>query len=56
MTPFLERLVGTRAGVWLPLVLHWGWEADDDFAALRVLADLLAPVATDWTEFLAAAG
>lgn len=55
MTSPLAQLLAARPAVWLPLVLHWGWEADEDFVALRALAESLAPVATDWREFLAAA-
>ena len=55
MTQAVERLLAERPAVWLPLVLHWGWEADEDLVALRGLAEALAPVASDWKELLAAA-
>jgi peptidoglycan/xylan/chitin deacetylase (PgdA/CDA1 family) len=55
MTQALERVVAERPAVWLPLVLHWGWEADEDLVALRGLAETLAPVASDWKDLLAAA-
>lgn len=50
----VRRLVDAEPGVWVPIVLHTGWEADDDFAALEELATALAPVASDWSDFLSA--
>jgi predicted deacetylase len=54
--PALERLAATRPGVWLPVVLHWGWEADDGWEPLERLAELLAPLAVGWDEFIEMAG
>jgi predicted ATP-grasp superfamily ATP-dependent carboligase len=42
-------------GGWVPIVLHMGWEIDDDYAALRALARRVAPYAASWDELLAAA-
>ncbi|HVY96482.1 MAG TPA: DUF2334 domain-containing protein [Solirubrobacterales bacterium] len=42
------------AGIWAPVTLHWGWELDDDFAALRDLCGVLARQAADWRDLLAA--
>lgn len=42
------------AGTWIPIVLHWGWEARDDFAGLRRLLDVIAPCAAGWSDFLGA--
>jgi hypothetical protein len=46
----IERAPGT----WIPIVLHSGWEVDDDFASLRRLAELIAPYTASWETFLAA--
>lgn len=50
----IERMSELGAALWAPITLHWGWEQRDDFAALRRLCTLLAGVAVDWAEFLAA--
>jgi peptidoglycan/xylan/chitin deacetylase (PgdA/CDA1 family) len=50
--PALDALAG-RA-LWVPIVLHWGWEADRGFADLRALATALARLAAPWERFLAA--
>lgn len=42
------------AGLWTPVVLHWGWESDAGFDQLKRLADLLARWAVPWPRFLAA--
>ena len=49
-----RRLIGAEAALWAPVVLHWGWEADEDFEALRRLLAAIAPYAAGWEEFLAA--
>jgi hypothetical protein len=36
----------------VPIVLHMGWEIDDQFAALRRLATRIAPYAVSWEDFL----
>jgi hypothetical protein len=53
--PAVESLIDQEIGTWVPIVLHMGWEVDDDFAALRRLAGRIAPYAASWDEFLAAA-
>ncbi len=40
---------------WIPVVLHMGWEIDDNYAALRRLARRLAPHAASWEDLLASA-
>jgi hypothetical protein len=50
--PALERL-GRRA-LWVPVVLHWGWETDRGLGDLRALAAVLGDLATRWQDFLAA--
>jgi hypothetical protein len=52
--PAARRLVERRIGVWAPIVLHWGWEAQDDYAALARLLDVIAPHAAHWEQFLEA--
>lgn len=46
--------IGRGAGTWIPIVLHWGWEVEDDFAGLRRLLDVIAPCTARWDDFLAA--
>jgi predicted ATP-grasp superfamily ATP-dependent carboligase len=53
--PAAQAMIDGQAGGWIPIVLHMGWELDDDFAALRQLAKLLAPYAASWEDLLAAA-
>jgi hypothetical protein len=48
--PAIERLIEREAAPWMPVVLHWSWEIEDDFAQLRELAKLMAPFATAWNE------
>jgi hypothetical protein len=48
----VERVIERQVGTWVPVVLHMGWEIDDDFAALRRLAERIAPYAASWGEFL----
>jgi Uncharacterized protein conserved in bacteria (DUF2334) len=52
--PAARRLIEQRCGLWLPIVLHWGWEADDGFSELQRLVELIAPYASPWEDFLAA--
>jgi len=48
-----RRLIDARAALWCPIVLHWGWEAEEDWAALQRLLATIAPYAAHWDEFLA---
>jgi peptidoglycan/xylan/chitin deacetylase (PgdA/CDA1 family) len=52
--PAVQHAVETACGLWIPIVLHWGWEADAGWSELEQLAGALAPYAADWQEFLAA--
>jgi hypothetical protein len=50
----VERLAAIGAALWAPATLHWGWEMEDDLAALRRLCATLEGRAADWRGFLAA--
>jgi hypothetical protein len=52
--PAVQRMIERGGGLWTPVVLHWGWEAEEGFSELERLAALIAPYATDWEEFTAA--
>jgi hypothetical protein len=51
--PAIEELVRREVGVWVPIVLHPGWEARPG-SALERFAEAVAPYAASWSEFLAA--
>jgi hypothetical protein len=51
--PMAERMIDLAPGTWIPIVLHTSWEQGDDFAALRRLAERVAPFAASWDDFLA---
>jgi len=48
----LPRAIERSAGRWLPLVLHWGWEADAGWGELERLVELIAPYAAPWGDLL----
>jgi Uncharacterized protein conserved in bacteria (DUF2334) len=50
----VEHLVERGAGLWVPVVLHWGWEAETDFSDLEFLVDRISPHAARWEDFHAA--
>lgn len=50
----VERLIARGPGVWVPVTLHLGWEADHGWSALEHLASRIAPYSSDWREFLSA--
>ena len=50
----VDRAVAARPGVWIPVVLHWSWEADQGFGDLQRLASKLAGYASPWDELRAA--
>ena len=50
----VDRSVAARPGVWIPVVLHWSWEADQGFGDLQRLARKLSGHARPWDELLAA--
>ncbi len=49
--PALERVAEWAAGLWVPVVLHWGWEAQAGWGDLERLAERLAPYAAAWEDF-----
>jgi len=52
--PAVRALRERGADLWTPIVLHWGWEADDGWTALEELCAELGADARPWDEFLAA--
>jgi hypothetical protein len=52
--PAAQRLIERRMALWVPVALHWGWEADEDWTALERLLAAIAPYTAHWDEFLAA--
>jgi hypothetical protein len=50
--PAVERLIEREAAIWVPIVLRWGCEIDDDLAEFTRLAKLAAPIARSWHELL----
>ncbi len=49
-----RALQQTRGPRLIPVVLHWGWEADREWAELERLAELIAPRTLPWQDFLGA--
>jgi hypothetical protein len=49
--PALERAIERATGLWVPVVLHWGWEMQDGWGDLERLADRIAPYAAGWEDF-----
>jgi hypothetical protein len=49
--PAIERSIERAAGLWVPVVLHWGWEMQAGWEDLERLADRIAPYAAGWEEF-----
>jgi Uncharacterized protein conserved in bacteria (DUF2334) len=54
IAPAVERAIAQRTGLWQPIAMHWGWEADAGWRGLETLAEVLAPYAARWEDFLAA--
>lgn len=50
----LPQAVEHGAGLWLAVVLHWGWEYESGWAELEELVGELAPYAAHWEDFLSA--
>jgi Uncharacterized protein conserved in bacteria (DUF2334) len=54
--PAARRAIELAAGIWVPIVLHWGWEMEDDWEQLKRLAELIAPYTASWEDFAEAIG
>jgi hypothetical protein len=52
--PAARRAIQLSTGIWTPIVLHWGWEAEAGWSDLERLVTLIAPHAVGWEDFLAA--
>ena len=52
--PAAHRLIELRSALWTPIVLHWGWEGDEDWTALEALLAVIAPYSARWQDFLEA--
>jgi hypothetical protein len=50
----LGQTVEHGGGLWLAVVLHWGWEYEAGWSELEELVGELAPYAARWEDFLAA--
>jgi hypothetical protein len=49
-----RALIDARCALWVPVVLHWGWEADKGFGDLRRLAEAIGPYTSPWADFYTA--
>lgn len=54
--PAARAAIQSRVGIWIPIVIHWEWEARDEWASLRRLVSLIAPYTANWDDFLVAIG
>ena len=54
VVPAVSQAIEGASGLWIPIVLHWGWEADAGWRELERLAELLAPYTARWEDFRAA--
>ncbi len=52
--PAARRLIELRSALWTPIVLHWGWEGDEEWTALEALLAAIAPYTARWQDFLEA--
>jgi Uncharacterized protein conserved in bacteria (DUF2334) len=52
--PAVAQLIEDAVGLWVPVVLHWGWDAAAGWSQLERLADRIAPYAVRWEDFRAA--
>ena len=50
--PAASSLIERQVGLWTPIVLHWGWEADRGWTELEQMAKAIAPYTARWDEFL----
>lgn len=54
--PAVERAIGQAMGLWIPVVLHWGWEVEDGWRDLERLVERIAGYCARWEDFLCAVG
>lgn len=52
--PAVERAIERQSGLWTPIVLHWGWEAEAGWRDLERLCATLSGRAARWEDFEAA--
>jgi len=50
--PVLDQQLAADTGLWTPVVLHWGWEAQRGWRDLELFAEMIAPYAVPWNTFL----
>lgn len=50
--PAVEQAIEQASGLWIPIVLHDGWEADAGWSDLEALARALRGRAARWSEFM----
>ena len=50
----LDAIGDDAAGLWLSITLHWAWEAEQGFGALRRLLDRVSGDARPWSDLYAA--
>lgn len=50
----LPQTIERAGGLWLPVTLHWGWEAEAGWRDLERLVARIAPFVVPWDDFLAA--
>jgi hypothetical protein len=52
--PAVEGMIERAVGLWVPVVLHWGWEADAGWKDLERLAGRITRYTVHWEDFRAA--
>lgn len=52
--PAAERAIERESGLWIPIVLHWGWEAEQGWSDLKRLVERIAASCVPWDDFLQA--
>jgi hypothetical protein len=52
--PAVQRAIAAAVGGWIPIVLHWGWEADAGWRDLERLVRAIATYTDPWEDLLTA--
>jgi hypothetical protein len=52
--PAVEGMIERALGLWVPVVLHWGWEAEAGWRDLERLAGRISRYTVHWEDFRAA--